>query len=238
MPKTYLEEYKPDVIMPVYSMDETVINLTENAVNSLKGFKLIIIDNGSTVGAGLLREWADVYVRNKENLGYAKAVNQGLKLAGSIVAVANNDIRVSPNWWDVAKEALKEPFVASVHYRMIPYDQSFNPGESTWLKGKERWCTSSFFVVKNEWLYDEHFQNSCDDWDYWHRVREEGFSTAYTNKAEYQHMDSFTRFKLPETDEQDRKNRKYYVEKWGDTPEEHFERMFPGELAKQWKPLP
>src|SRR5689334_15620135 len=88
-----------DVIMPVWAIDDETMVLTKNAVDSLRvtPIRLIIIDNGSTVGGGLMRQWADVYVRNKENLGYAKAVNQGLMLCrGKTVAIANNDIRVSP----------------------------------------------------------------------------------------------------------------------------------------------
>lgn len=224
--------------MPVYAMDETVINLTENAVNSLRGFNLIIIDNGSPVGGGLLREWADVYIRNKTNLGYARAVNQGMKISGSIVAVANDDIRVSPDWWRVAGKIIEDDKIGSVHFRMIPYEQPFNPGNETWKTGKERWCTSSFFVVRNIQLYDENFLNSCEDWDFWYRMRAKGFTTAYTNKAEYQHMDSFTKLKMPDDIEQDRKNREYYISKWGKSQDEQFEEMFPGELAKSWKPLP
>ena len=102
-----------DVIMPVFILDHETLQLTEAAIESLGDVNLILIDNGSLFGGGKLREWADVYIRNRENLGYAKAVNQGLKLADMMVAVANNDIIVSPNWKEVAYEALREPGVRS-----------------------------------------------------------------------------------------------------------------------------
>lgn len=229
------------VIMPVYSISDQFINLTENAVNSLgDGVFLIIIDNGSTHGAGQLREWADLYIRNKENLGYAKAVNQGLKMCdhGEIVAIANNDIRISPGWQKVSKAIMKDISVGSVHFRMIPYDQPFSPGDSVWIGDKERWCSSSFFVMRNVQLYDENFLNSYDDWDYWKRMRNKGFIQAYTNKVEYQHMDSFTQQLIENRKEIDKQNREYFKTKHGGYPEDLFEKEFPGMLALNWKPFP
>jgi GT2 family glycosyltransferase len=225
-------------IMPCYNVSEQFINLTDLAIQSIKPEHLILIDNASTCGAGQLREWADTYIRNKTNLGYARAVNQGLKLCDDIAVVANNDIRVSPNWLEVTNEILKDPKVGSIHFRMIPYNQPFNPGNDTWIGGKERWCTASFFVVRNVQLYDENFLNSCDDWDFFKRLRKAGYKQAYTNKAEYQHMDSFTQQVVSQREEQDRKNKEYFREKWGLYPEEDFEKDFPGELAKPWKPQP
>lgn len=228
------------IIMPVWSIDDATVNITESAVESLQGHHLTIVDNGSTVGAGKLREWADVYVRNKQNLGYAKAVNQGLRLyLGETVCISNNDIRVPPYWAEVADSVMKaDDRIGSVHFRMIPYDQKFSPGDSFWATGKERWCSSSFFVVRAVQLYDEGFLNSYDDWDYWKRFREKGFCQAYTNMAEYQHFDSFTQERRPDRTENDFKNKEYFKQKHGDYAEVLFEKEFPGQLAQPWKPFP
>ena len=226
------------VIMPCWCTDADSVSVTEDAVKSLEGHELVIVDNGSTVGGGWLREWADLYIKNKVNLGYAKAVNQGLKLAGEVVAVANNDIRVPPQWESVAKEILEDPTVGSVHFRMIPYDQPFNPGSDIWKTGKERWCSSSFFVVRNIQLYDENFKSGVEDWAFWYEMRKKGFTTAYTNKVEYQHLDSYTLRKLPSNDENQKFNVEYFVNKYGKTPEQQFEEMFPNQLCLPWKPMP
>jgi GT2 family glycosyltransferase len=231
------------VIIPCWVINESLINLTENTVNSIRQAKdteIIIVDNASTMAGGLLRELADTYIRNKTNLGYAKAVNQGLKLCdvAEPVVVSNNDVRVPPQWKDVAEEILENYQVGSVHYRMIAYDQPFNPGNETWVTGKERWCTSSFFVVRNVQLYDEGFLNSYDDWDMWKRMRDSGYTTAYTNKAEYQHMDSFSQQFVPQRGENDARNREYFKTKYGIYPEDEFENRFPGMLSKPWKPQP
>jgi GT2 family glycosyltransferase len=227
-----------DIIIPCWIVNEELLELTRNTIYSLKGNKIIIIDNASTMGTGELREFADIYIRNKNNLGYAIAVNQGLKLSGEIVCVANNDIRVSKNWEEVALGILKDDSVGSIHFRMIPYDQPFNPGSDVWKSGHNRWCSSSFFVMRNRLLFDENFKNGVEDWDYWKRFRELGYITTYTNKAEYQHKDSSSQQILPSNTENQKKNVEYFISKWGTTPEEDFEKLYPKELSLPWKPMP
>lgn len=229
------------IIMPVYLLSQDLIDLTKNAVDSLRenDVQLTIIDNGSTMGGGLLRELSDEYILDKKNIHYGPAVNQGLKLhMGEIVAVANNDIRVSKNWQDVALDILKDPTVCSVHFRMIPYDQPFSPGNETWLTGKERWCSSSFFVVRAEQLYDEELKDSYDDYDYWFRWRKKGFKQAYTNKAEYQHKDSSTLQRIPEHNATNAKNYEYYKKKHGEYPDIQFAKDFPDQMNIIYKPFP
>ena len=228
--------------MPVWLKDSDLVDLTENAIKSLRenDVEIIIIDNGSPIGGGALREWADVYVRNPTNLGYAKAVNQGLKLSfgEDFVVIANNDIRVSPNWKEVAEDIMKDRSICSVHFRMIPYDQPFNPGGETSIGGRERWCTSSFFVVRPFQVYDEHYLNSYDDWDYWKAWRTKGFKQAYTNKAEYQHLDSSTVSRMEKHEITNVENREYFKTKWGKYPEDDFAEEFGEQLKTPWKPMP
>lgn len=228
------------VIMPCWLVNEELIQLTKEAIDSLGDVNLIIIDNGSPMGGGYLRSVADVYIRNKENLGYAKAVNQGLVLArmGQYIAIANDDIRVSPNWKEVTKEVLKEEDTYSCHFRMIPYDEPMKFGDKTWYTGRERWCSSSFFVLNKDqqyFLYDENFLNSYDDYDYWLRVRKAGLHTAYTTKACYQHKDSFTQKLRADRSENDKRNIEYFKQKWGGYPDAMLQEEFPDQFTRDWR---
>jgi GT2 family glycosyltransferase len=241
-----------DVVLLAYNFNEDFVQLTESAIYSLRQEKmgrLIIVDNASTVRAGMLREESDTYIRNKTNIGYPAAVNQGFSLVTSdYAAIANNDIRVSPNWAEVAGEILKDPEVGSVHFKMVLYDEPFGLGNNTWITGKERWCSSSFFVVRTKTFievggYDLAYkEGGYDDWDFWHRVRHiNGWKTAYTNKAAYQHRDSSTYLAMDDGRdrvERDMKNREIFKSKFGDYAEDIWNKKYPEQMAALWRPFP
>ena len=227
------------VIIPCYILNQETLDLTKEAIFSLGEVNLITIDNDSSMGGGYLRALSQIYIRNNKNLGYARAVNQGLKLAtDSLVAVVNNDTIISPNWQEVVKEVLSDPKTYSCHPRMINYTDEFTYGQKTVYKGMERWCTGSFFVVDRSKLqpfYDENFLNSYDDWDMWLRVRKEGFNTAYTDKACYKHHHSFTQKQIPEREENNKRNAEYFKKKHGKYAEELFAEQYPEQMKIDWK---
>lgn len=237
-----------DTVMLAYNFNESLVDLTRQAMHSVKSSsdgKLIIVDNASMLGGGMLRQEADIYIRNKTNLGYPAAVNQGVALSKSdYIAIANNDIRISDNWVEVTMDIMKDPKVGTVHFRMIPYDQPFDHGISNWITGKERWCTSSFFVVRREAFqgYDDNYgAGGYDDYSHHYRMRKAGWKMAYTNKVSYQHMDSIT-YRTMETQdkrsERDNKNREYFKEQFGEYPDVQFNNEFPDQVAQPYFPFP
>jgi len=230
---------KITVGIPVYIINEEILQLTKNAVESLENINLIIIDNGSTMGGGYLRSVADIYIRNKINLGYAKAVNQIIKLKRTeLLALMNNDTRISPNWQEVSREIFKQDDkVYSCHFKMTDYDTPFTYGDKVAIGGRERWCTSSFFVIKswNPQRYDENFLNSYEDWDYWKRIRNNGWKQAYTNKVVYQHHHSFTQKLVPEREVNNLKNKEYFKSKWGAYAEDLFGKEFPSQMLENYQ---
>ncbi len=64
--------------------------------------EVIVVDNGSTDGSAgmVLAEFPKtVLIRNAENLGYCKAINQGIRQArGRYVALLNNDAEADRRW--------------------------------------------------------------------------------------------------------------------------------------------
>jgi GT2 family glycosyltransferase len=82
-------------------------HLLTACLNSLSGqkyedFHIVVVDNGSTDGSVELigQRFPDVSViENKENLGFATAVNQGIRCSDSgFVATLNNDTEAEPGW--------------------------------------------------------------------------------------------------------------------------------------------
>lgn len=247
--------FKISVILPCWIVNDELYQLTGKAIQSLQNSnswnecELIIIDNASPVGGDQLMSIANTYIRNKENLGYPKAVNQGIKLAfGDLICIANNDIKVSPNWIEVTKEVFKRlPEAGSLHFKMIGYEEPFNLGEDVWNKGKERWCTGSFFIWRKKAIeeiggIDESYGlGGYDDWD-WHQRMNHigGWESVYTNAAGYQHKDSTSQNLRDESErlESDKRNREYFKSKFGKYPEEIWEEKYPGQFKKPWKPFP
>lgn len=229
-------------VMPIYNITPELQALTEAALPTVLSDEMIIVDNCSTIGGGFARSSADIYVRNNSNAGYPKAVNQAFYLShGDLIAIANNDIRVSPNWKEVALDIFKDPTVGSVHFKMINYDDPMILGNETWIEGMERWCTASFFVIRREAfvVYDEGYgAGGYDDWDFFHRMRHlKGWKTAYTNKAVYQHGHSKTYQAMDqngEREKRDQANREHFKEKFGDYAEDIWQQKYPEQMSMDY----
>lgn len=227
--------------------NDELYDLTKRAMDTLKADEKILVDNASLKP---IDGWADVLIKNETNLGYPAAVNQGFKKAkGDLITVANNDIRVSPNWRQVTQEIFAvDPKIGSVHFKMIPYDEPFNLGYDTWITGKERWCHASFYVIRKEAIPEDMYfegydRGGYDDYDFWHRVRDiNGWKQAYTNRAQFQHRDSSTYEALDKRDhersERDQKNRELYKQRHGEYPDDQFASLFPEQMKLPWKPFP
>ena len=102
-------------------------------------FEAIFVDNASTDGtAAWLRGLRDPRVRvvsNDRNLGFARAINQGIKASrGRWIVWLNNDVVVTPGWLGrLVDRALRHPRVGAVGPRTNSINglQRANPGEYT-----------------------------------------------------------------------------------------------------------
>lgn len=87
---------KLSVIIPVYNALEDLRRCVESLSRTAGGlYELVLVDNGSgPATAGYIRGLRGaVKIRHKANLGFAKAVNAGLRAAGGdYLAVVNSDV--------------------------------------------------------------------------------------------------------------------------------------------------
>ena len=80
-----------------------VESIVKNTSASL--FELVVVDNGSKPDVkayfdGLKSTLDIIYIRNEENLGPIRAINQGIKAsAGEYIAVMHNDVIILENGW-------------------------------------------------------------------------------------------------------------------------------------------
>ena len=95
-----------DIIIPVWNQPAHTRTCIENlARNTRYPYRLILVDNGSEAETGdYIKALAidgveKLVIRNELNLGFVKAVNQGLKCSNApYVCVLNNDTIPAPGW--------------------------------------------------------------------------------------------------------------------------------------------
>ena len=103
---------KTSVIIPCWITDNTLLHLTHRCLETVREtskVELIVVDNASTQGQHMMMEYADVYVRNTKNLGFTRAINQGVVLSTKeYIVIGNNDYFVEPGWEKVLIDTLNE----------------------------------------------------------------------------------------------------------------------------------
>jgi len=102
-----MKEYKVSIIIASFnnfSLLKDCLNSLENCTQGIS-YEVIIVDNNSDEGTlnylRSIKRTNYTIIYNKENLGFAKANNQGIKTAvGDYLVLLNNDTEVTNNWLD------------------------------------------------------------------------------------------------------------------------------------------
>ncbi|RJQ33017.1 MAG: glycosyltransferase [Actinobacteria bacterium] len=89
--------------------------------------EVVVVDNDSTDGSVelLAKDFPEVkVVSNKENKGFAPAVNQGAKVAtGSHIALLNNDMKVEKDWLtELAKPLISDSELACTGSKVLDWE--------------------------------------------------------------------------------------------------------------------
>ncbi|MEY2734565.1 MAG: hypothetical protein RL340_1624 [Gemmatimonadota bacterium] len=92
-----------------------------------RDFEVIVVDNGSADGTRemLAAEWPEVRVVALGcNVGFAAAVNHGIRAArGAVVVLLNNDTEVDPDWLGHLVAPLRDdPTIASCASRVLDFE--------------------------------------------------------------------------------------------------------------------
>jgi GT2 family glycosyltransferase len=85
------------IIIPAYNQHELTEQCLASVCRHTKDMEVVLVDNGSTPRYS--DTGSDITIRNEENLGFPKAVNQGIQAAnGEIIVLLNNDVIVTRDW--------------------------------------------------------------------------------------------------------------------------------------------
>jgi len=86
-----------DIIIPQWNQRAKTVTCVRSIARHAPGVRILLVDNGSEPAARVDAELrtGDLILRNRENLGFVRAVNQGLEASSAeLVVIQNNDTEI------------------------------------------------------------------------------------------------------------------------------------------------
>ena len=186
------------IIIPVYLPDEHMRDLAMKCLQTLSTTlplelsEIIIIDNGSINSEVEL--YCDIYKKHKEPIGYAKAVNEGLRLAsGEILIIANQDLEFEHGWLYELTEPLKEYGICSLR-------ESDYYGETTSNRLEENgkfgclWAMTRGLYNTLGGLSEDFGRGFFEDTEYHLRAKKRGIRIVKNHRAYIIHREPSSSF--------------------------------------------
>lgn len=233
---------KCDIIIPVWNQREATRDCMNSIFeNTAYPYRLIIIDNGSDAETeGYLKglrggRASDIHlIRNDENLGFVKAVNQGISASDAqYLCIMNNDTIATCGWLNEMMDIMESRVeigllnpssntsgqFPSKDEPIDDYARTLNrfKGEIQELYTCRGFCMLvRRAVIERIGLFDEtyHF-GYFDDTDYCRRAQGEGYRTARAKAAYVYHRENLSFKELKDDDILFKRNERIFFERWG-----------------------
>ena len=230
-----------DIIIPIWNQPALTRRCLEAIGRKTRTpHRLILIDNGSAEDTqsylkGLAGDpsWKGVLIRNEENLGFIRAVNQGLRASQApYVCMLNNDIVVTEGWL----ERMVEFAEAQAEAGLLNPEQNHDPGKPmpedleafarSRVQSRGKWmeldhCTGGCLLVKREVIQKVGFLDEAygagyfEDNDYSRRAQKAGYRCLRLLDTYVWH-DIGSSFKRKQNrGEEQKKNQALYESRWG-----------------------
>lgn len=228
---------KCDIIIPVWNQLSYTKDCLDHILrNTQYPYTIVIIDNASQADTkqfleGFALDHGDSVklIRNESNLGYIKAINQGIKASDSpYVCMMNNDTLPAPGWLERMVEfSENHPDVGLINPQCGGHGEGAVDAHA---KSLERFkgeymemnqCQGFCMLVKRELvdkigLLDEDFGvGGFDDTDYSMRAHKAGYRSVAIRDAYVYHRIHASFDKAGNREEVVRRNREIYYKKWG-----------------------
>ncbi len=204
--------------------------------------EVIVVDNASADGTGAwARRSGARVIRNRTNLGFAKAINQGMTAArGRWLVWLNNDVVVTPGWLErLIACAERAPWIAAVGpctdvtvgfqrvqapafknaRDLAAFSEAWALANAGRAEGVHR-LTGFCVLVKRDavrlvGLLDERFGlGTYEEFDYCLRLRQAGYDLAVARDVFVRHHGHKSFKGFAAMADQARRNRELFLDKW------------------------
>lgn len=241
-----MNSYLTDIIVVNFNTRKYLSDCIESIINfsgPRDKYRLWVIDNGSTDGSiSLIKtsKWV-TGIFNRENRGYARACNQGIRAGtGKYIFLLNSDLKVTANWLPPLIKTLEDSYLVAVVGPKLVSPQGYLVGAGVignnsrplirgWGEPAElaRFnhsieCLSicgACMGIKREFLprlgfFDEHYLHYFEETDYCYNARYHGFKIVYCPKSTVIHHVSGSCRDHQKLKHYFMQSRKYFQEKW------------------------
>ena len=224
-------DIKCDIIIPVWNECELLRKcIASIEKNTALSYRIILVDNASYPETALYLKGLSesnknriILIRNEENLGFPKAVNQGIEFSGAAyLCVLNSDTEVYKGWLEemmrVSESALDIGIINP---------SSNNLGQPEPLKGfSGQWiemssCIGFCMLIKREVFekvgkFDEIYSpGNFEDTDFSRRAIKAGYKCVMAKGAYVYHAQNTGFKKRKDWDEKFKTNLEIFNKRWG-----------------------
>ena len=231
---------KCDIIIPVWNQLEDTKDCIDSILRNTKYPYRIIIDNASDQETASyldsLAKEGIFLIRNKQNEGFIKAVNNGIRASNAeFVCILNNDTIVTNGWiGEMIKVLEKNASIGLVNPSSNTLGQNTKEGLTLDMHAKEiKHQTGQFVELGNAFgfcmlvrrklfdkigLFDEGYgMGYFEDTDLSLRAKQKGYKAVRAFSSYVYHKESVS-FKLLKSFNKDfKENKRIFEQKWGKT---------------------
>jgi GT2 family glycosyltransferase len=231
-----------DIVVPVWNqLGPTKDCLSSVFKNTSYPFRLIIVDNASDnamriylEGLKAERDASVTLIRNERNLGFIRAVNQGIDASdANFICILNNDTIVTKSWLgEMVRVAESRQEIGIVNPSSNNLGQAPAEGEPVEIyagrlkdesgKFSELGAAIGFCmlikrkVIERIGLFDEIYgMGNFEDTDFSRKAVKEGFTCVRAHAAYVYHKESTSFGKVKTFEDDFNRNKEIYEFRWG-----------------------
>jgi GT2 family glycosyltransferase len=226
-----MPDIKCDIIIPVWNERELTMKCVESIKrNTSLSYRIILVDNASDEETrGYLRELSEknkgtvILIRNEKNVGFPKAVNQGIAISSApYLCVLNNDTEVYKGWLEEMVQTAEKDVAIGI---LNP--SSNNLGQPKPLEGfSGKWiemsaCIGFCMLIKKEVIekigsLDEIYSpGNFEDTDFSRRSAKAGYKCVMAKGAYVYHAQNTGFKKRKDWNEGFKRNLDIFNKRWG-----------------------